>query len=206
MHLLDLVLTLVILLDWHMKNNHSGMSNKLWKQVIFADGTFIDGSTSELSCDGPLREPFSVFCQVHFFRIQLLFSSFYFSANSSHYQSITKSLYYWIIFGAARVLSGWNLKLSSLGWMIQGGTHWTQWALVLGEVLKVIWRKLVLFPQLILWLHKRADVVRKDFGACIYMPAIIHYKVNLNIWKYCNANCFLTLMLQILWYLFRFIW
>lgn len=33
-------------------------------QVIFADGTFIDGSTSELSCDGPLREPFSVFCQV----------------------------------------------------------------------------------------------------------------------------------------------
>lgn len=51
-------------------------------EVIFADGTFIDGSTSELSCDGPLREPFSVFCQ--------------------------------------------------------GGTHWTQWALVLGEVLKVI--------------------------------------------------------------------
>ena len=34
------------------------------KQVIFADGTFIDGSTSELSCDGPLREPFVVFCQV----------------------------------------------------------------------------------------------------------------------------------------------
>lgn len=33
-------------------------------QVIFADGTFIDGSTSELSCDGPLREPFAVFCQV----------------------------------------------------------------------------------------------------------------------------------------------
>ncbi|GAB4846324.1 hypothetical protein Ancab_025330 [Ancistrocladus abbreviatus] len=49
-------------------------------EVIFADGTFIDGSTSELSCDGPLREPFAVFCQ--------------------------------------------------------GGTHWTQWGLVLGEVLK----------------------------------------------------------------------
>ncbi|CAL5335901.1 unnamed protein product [Camellia sinensis] len=32
-------------------------------QVIFADGTFIDGSTSELSCDGPLREPFAVYCQ-----------------------------------------------------------------------------------------------------------------------------------------------
>lgn len=51
-------------------------------EVIFADGTFIDGSTSELSCDGPLREPYSVFCQ--------------------------------------------------------GGTHWTQWGLVLGEVLKSI--------------------------------------------------------------------
>ncbi|XP_057474431.1 uncharacterized protein LOC130762678 [Actinidia eriantha] len=51
-------------------------------EVIFADGTFIDGSTSELSCDGPLREPFAVYCQ--------------------------------------------------------GGTHWTQWGLVLGEVLKSI--------------------------------------------------------------------
>ncbi|KAG8658055.1 uncharacterized protein YnbB [Manihot esculenta] len=51
-------------------------------EVIFADGTFIDGSTSELSCDGPLREPFAVFCQ--------------------------------------------------------GGSHWTQWGLVLGEVLKHI--------------------------------------------------------------------
>ncbi|KAJ4980694.1 hypothetical protein NE237_031531 [Protea cynaroides] len=51
-------------------------------EVVFADGTFIDGSTSELSCDGPLREPFTVFCQ--------------------------------------------------------GGTHWTQWGLVLGEVLKSI--------------------------------------------------------------------
>ncbi|KAL0295235.1 UNVERIFIED_CONTAM: putative protein YnbB [Sesamum radiatum] len=46
-------------------------------EVIFADGTFIDGSTSELSCDGPLREPFAVYCQ--------------------------------------------------------GGSHWTQWGLVLGE-------------------------------------------------------------------------
>ncbi|KAF7019250.1 hypothetical protein CFC21_032445 [Triticum aestivum] len=51
-------------------------------EVIFADGTFMDGSTSELSCDGPLRDPYAVFCQ--------------------------------------------------------GGTHWTQWALVLGEILKVI--------------------------------------------------------------------
>uniref|UniRef100_A0A2N9FL07 Aminotransferase class I/classII domain-containing protein n=1 Tax=Fagus sylvatica TaxID=28930 RepID=A0A2N9FL07_FAGSY len=50
-------------------------------EVIFADGTFIDGSTSELSCDGPLREPFAVYCQ--------------------------------------------------------GGTHWTQWGLVLGELTEV---------------------------------------------------------------------
>lgn len=31
--------------------------------VIFADGTFIDGSTSELSADGPLRPPYVVYCQ-----------------------------------------------------------------------------------------------------------------------------------------------
>ncbi|KAL5730076.1 hypothetical protein ACHQM5_002948 [Ranunculus cassubicifolius] len=58
----------------------AGSSPGYASEVIFADGTFIDGSTSELSCDGPLREPFAVFCQ--------------------------------------------------------GGTHWTQWGLVLGEVLK----------------------------------------------------------------------
>jgi cystathionine beta-lyase family protein involved in aluminum resistance len=28
-----------------------------------AGGTFIDGSTSEFSADGPLREPYVVFCQ-----------------------------------------------------------------------------------------------------------------------------------------------
>lgn len=32
-------------------------------EVIFADGTFIDGSTLELSADGPLREPFVVYTQ-----------------------------------------------------------------------------------------------------------------------------------------------
>ncbi|XP_068639581.1 uncharacterized protein [Aristolochia californica] len=32
-------------------------------QVVFARGTFIDGSISELSCDGPLRKPYSVFRQ-----------------------------------------------------------------------------------------------------------------------------------------------
>ncbi|MEB3161016.1 MAG: methionine gamma-lyase family protein [Synechocystis sp.] len=32
-------------------------------EVVMAGGTFIDGSTSELSADGPLREPYTVFCQ-----------------------------------------------------------------------------------------------------------------------------------------------
>ncbi|NEP16847.1 MAG: aminotransferase class I/II-fold pyridoxal phosphate-dependent enzyme [Leptolyngbya sp. SIO4C1] len=32
-------------------------------QLIMAGGTFIDGSTSELSADGPLREPYVVYCQ-----------------------------------------------------------------------------------------------------------------------------------------------
>ena len=32
-------------------------------EVVFADGTFIDGSTLELSADGPLREPYAVYVQ-----------------------------------------------------------------------------------------------------------------------------------------------
>ncbi|KAK6946761.1 putative methionine gamma-lyase [Dillenia turbinata] len=56
----------------------AGFSPGYASEVIFADGTFIDGRTSELSCDGPLRGPFS------------------------------------------------------------GGTHWTQWGIVLGEVWKSI--------------------------------------------------------------------
>ncbi|MGF1460695.1 MAG: aminotransferase class I/II-fold pyridoxal phosphate-dependent enzyme [Leptolyngbyaceae cyanobacterium] len=31
--------------------------------LVMAGGTFIDGSTSELSADGPLRDPFVVYCQ-----------------------------------------------------------------------------------------------------------------------------------------------
>lgn len=31
--------------------------------VIFADGTFVDGSTAELSADGPIRPPYVVYCQ-----------------------------------------------------------------------------------------------------------------------------------------------
>ena len=33
-------------------------------EVIFADGTFIDGSTAEVSADGPMRPPYVVYCQV----------------------------------------------------------------------------------------------------------------------------------------------
>ena len=40
-----------------------GMSSGYGSEVIFADGTFIDGSTLELSADGPLREPYVVFSQ-----------------------------------------------------------------------------------------------------------------------------------------------
>jgi cystathionine beta-lyase family protein involved in aluminum resistance len=32
-------------------------------QLVMAGGTFVDGSTSELSADGPLREPYIVYCQ-----------------------------------------------------------------------------------------------------------------------------------------------
>jgi hypothetical protein len=32
-------------------------------EVVFADGSFVDGATAELSADGPLREPFTAFAQ-----------------------------------------------------------------------------------------------------------------------------------------------
>ena len=32
-------------------------------EVIFGNGTFIDGSTAEVSADGPLRPPYVVYCQ-----------------------------------------------------------------------------------------------------------------------------------------------
>jgi hypothetical protein len=41
----------------------SGITPGYGDEVIFGDGTFIDGSTSELSADGPLREPYAVYCQ-----------------------------------------------------------------------------------------------------------------------------------------------
>ena len=41
----------------------SGVTAGYGDEVIFADGTFIDGSTSELTADGPLRPPYVVYCQ-----------------------------------------------------------------------------------------------------------------------------------------------
>ena len=31
--------------------------------VVFADGSFVDGSTAEMTCDGPSRPPYVVYCQ-----------------------------------------------------------------------------------------------------------------------------------------------
>jgi cystathionine beta-lyase family protein involved in aluminum resistance len=39
-------------------------------EVIFADGTFIDGSTAEMSADGPIRPPYVVYCQGGFTMVQ----------------------------------------------------------------------------------------------------------------------------------------
>jgi cystathionine beta-lyase family protein involved in aluminum resistance len=41
----------------------AGVTAGYGDEVIFADGTFIDGSTAELSADGPLRPPYVVYCQ-----------------------------------------------------------------------------------------------------------------------------------------------
>lgn len=40
-----------------------GRTSGYGDEVIFADGTFVEGSTLELSADGPLREPFVAFTQ-----------------------------------------------------------------------------------------------------------------------------------------------
>ena len=42
----------------------AGVTPGYGDEVIFADGTFIDGSTAELSADGPIRPPYVVYCQV----------------------------------------------------------------------------------------------------------------------------------------------
>ena len=40
--------------------------------VVFADGSFVDGSTSEMTCDGPSRPPYVVYCQGGFALAQWL--------------------------------------------------------------------------------------------------------------------------------------
>ena len=40
-----------------------GVTSGYEDKVIFADGTFVDGSTLELSADGPLREPYVAYMQ-----------------------------------------------------------------------------------------------------------------------------------------------
>ena len=42
----------------------SGITAGYGDEVIFADGSFIDGSPSELGADGPVRPPYVVYCQV----------------------------------------------------------------------------------------------------------------------------------------------
>lgn len=41
----------------------AGVTAGYGDEVIFADGTFVDGSTAELSADGPMRPPYVVYCQ-----------------------------------------------------------------------------------------------------------------------------------------------
>lgn len=41
----------------------AGVTPGYGDEVLFADGTFVDGSTAELSADGPLRRPYVVYCQ-----------------------------------------------------------------------------------------------------------------------------------------------
>ena len=41
----------------------AGITPGYGDEVVFAVGTFVDGSTLELSADGPLREPYTVFSQ-----------------------------------------------------------------------------------------------------------------------------------------------
>ena len=45
-------------------SNPVGVTAGYGDEVIFADGTFIDGSTAEVSADGPMRPPYVVYCQV----------------------------------------------------------------------------------------------------------------------------------------------
>lgn len=45
------------------RSPYAGSTSGYSDEVIFADGTFVDGSTAEMSADGPLREPYVIYCQ-----------------------------------------------------------------------------------------------------------------------------------------------
>lgn len=55
-------------------------------QVVMAGGTFIEGSTLELSADGPLREPYTVFCQggTHWTHVAIALEAAIASVGSVH--------------------------------------------------------------------------------------------------------------------------
>lgn len=96
-------------------------------EVIFADGTFIDGSTAELSADGPIRPPYVVYCQVRRARC--------WAAAQAGAQGPGLQLVAWPV---GRVVSqpgaaGIPPLSLSPAWdpTPQGGTHWTHWAYVL---------------------------------------------------------------------------
>ncbi len=65
-------------IDSHVAPEPSGMPG-YGDEVIMAGGTFIQGATSELSADGPLREPFAVYLQgglsFHYVRIGVLLAA-----------------------------------------------------------------------------------------------------------------------------------
>ena len=78
-----------------------GMSPGYGDEVIFADGTFVDGSTLELSADGPLREPFVAFTQV---RTYVCFDEcFFFSSFPSLF-----SMAHFLLHFLAYILFYWN--------------------------------------------------------------------------------------------------
>lgn len=92
--------------------------------MIFADGTFIDGSTSELSCDGPLREPFAVFCQVCCLCSLPLFTkdiqtSFFYERNKWTHDTEILQVEKWQI--SVKNIASWELnfvlfEFSCTGW------------------------------------------------------------------------------------------
>lgn len=125
--------------------------------IIFANGTFIEGSTAELSADGPLREPFVVYCQVRIIRPRGAMSSKFFafvrcsSVQHSGVSAATPALcaqsrcddsnatFHPRCTDAAAIPSA--LHPPTHPQPTQGGTHWTHWAIALESAVDAL-RKL----------------------------------------------------------------